>query len=152
MRGPFFLLENPIRLSNRQQPAKPSVSRAILGIAEEIGRAVHESQAATDDELHVQLAGGKVSAHDAGKRVAVRDGDGGKAEFGGADDEFVRMRGAFQEGEVRRHLQFGIARLGFALAAGLAVVPETPQALSGTLKGKDAMLFAIPDTGKPVPG
>jgi len=45
-----------------------------------------------------------VSAHDAGKRVAVGNGDGGKAEFGGADDEFVRMRGAFQEGEVRRHL------------------------------------------------
>ncbi len=108
MRG--LPLKNPVRLSNRQQPAKPSISRAVLGVAEEIGRAVHEGQAAADDQLHVQFAGGKVGAHGAGKRVAVGDGDGGKAEFGGADGEFVRMRGSFQKGEVRRHLQFGVAR------------------------------------------
>ena len=106
MRG--LLLKNPVRLSNRQQPAKPSISRAVLGVAQEIGRAVHEGQAAADDQFHVQFAGRKVSAHDAGKRVAVGYGDGGKAEFGGADDEFVRMRGSFQKGEIGRHLQFGV--------------------------------------------
>ena len=127
MRG--LSLKNPVRLSNRQQPAKPSISRAVLGVAQEIGRTVHESQAAADDQLHVQFAGRKVSAHDAGKRVAVGDGDGGKAEFGGADDEFVRMRGPFQKGEVRRHLQFGIthwARHARLSSAGDA--DRTPEA------------------------
>ncbi len=102
--------ENPIRFADGQQPAEPAIGRTVLRIAEQIRRAILESQAAANDQLHVQFACGKVRAHDPGKRVAVRDRNGGKAEVGGVDDEFVRVRGPFQKGKVGCYLQLGVMR------------------------------------------
>ena len=50
-----------------------------------------------------------VRAHDAGDRVFIRDGQRAEAEKGGAVDVFLRVRGAGQEGEVRRDGKLGEA-------------------------------------------
>ena len=54
------------------------------------------------------LLGFVVSAHHAGKRIAVGDADGGKPEFIGARHHFLRMRGAAQEGKIGGDGQFGV--------------------------------------------
>ena len=41
-----------------------------------------------------------MAAHDAGERVAVGDRDAGKAELARPAHQFLRMRGAAQEGEI----------------------------------------------------
>ena len=50
---------------------------------------------------------GHVRPHRAGYGALVGDGDGGVAEIVGALDEFLRVRCAAQEGEVRDRVQFG---------------------------------------------
>ena len=53
---------------------------------------------------------GHVRPHRAGHGTLVGDGDGGVAEIVRALDEFLRVRGAAQEGEVRDRVQFGERR------------------------------------------
>jgi hypothetical protein len=52
-----------------------------------------------------------VRAHNAGERVAVGYTDPGEAEFGGARDHLLGMRGSAQKGKIRRRRQFGESRL-----------------------------------------
>ena len=110
MRGDFpFLLKNPVRFPNREQPAKPAIGRAVLRIAEEVRRAVLKGKAAAHDQLHIQLARSQVRPHHPGKRVPVRDGEGGKAKLFSPDYQLMGVRASFQKGEIRRYLQLGIA-------------------------------------------
>ena len=51
-------------------------------------------------------------AHHARQRIAIGDGDGVQAQFGGAQDQFLGMRGAGQKGEVRGDAKLGVIGRG----------------------------------------
>ena len=75
-----------------------------------------EVEFGADDEVDAVAVffarlGGHVRPHRAGHGTLVGDGDGGVAEIVRALDEFLRVRGAAQEGEVRDRVQFGERRL-----------------------------------------
>ena len=104
---PAFALRSPA-FAERQQPAQAAIGRAVGRIAEQAGR-VGEVEARADDEAQPGLFGGRMGAHDTGERIAVGDRDGAVAQFERPGNQFLGMRGAFQEAEIARHLQFGIA-------------------------------------------
>lgn len=95
-------------LAERQQPAEAGIRRSVGRIDEDRGT-VREVEPASDDEADTGGPGGFVGAHDARQRVAVDDGKRLDAERGGAREELLRRRRATQEGEIRRHLQLGVA-------------------------------------------
>ena len=55
-----------------------------------------------------QFLQGREGPDDPGHRLAVGDGDGGKAKLGRAGDKLFGMRSTGQEGEVRGDAQLGI--------------------------------------------
>ena len=96
-------------LPERQQAREAAIGGAVARQAQE-ARAVLQIETRPDDELQPDLLGGEVRAHDAGKRVAVGDGERGQAQRLRLRDELLAMRGAAQEREVGRDLQLGVAR------------------------------------------
>ncbi len=64
---------------------------------------------AADDRRDLVRAGGARESDRAVEAVAIGQGDRRKFQLGGARDQFFGMRGAFQKGEVRPGMQFGIA-------------------------------------------
>ena len=95
-----------------QQAAEPAVGGAVLGVGEEVGRAVGEDEAGADE--HAQAARGllvvaqeEVRAHDAGERVAVGDADAVEPQRDRLRDKLFGVRGATQEREVRGDAEFG---------------------------------------------
>ena len=103
-------------LAERQQPAEPGIGRAVGRIDEHRG-AVGEVEPAADDEADAGRLGRLVGAHDPGQRIAVDDGQRLDAERGGLLEQLLGRGRAAQEGEMRGHLQLGIAR---------AAHPNTP--------------------------
>jgi hypothetical protein len=65
-------------LAQREQPGKTAVSFAVARQAQQ-ARAVLQIEPCADDELEPHLLGRDVRTHDAGKRVAVGDGERGEA-------------------------------------------------------------------------
>ncbi len=77
------LLDIGAHLAAGEQLTQPAVSRAVTGIDQDVGRAVHEDDARADQQLRlvldfriVQLGEG---AHHAGQRIVIGNADGGKA-------------------------------------------------------------------------
>ena len=58
-----------------------------------------------------------MAADDAGQRVAVGDGDAGKAETGRGEGHLFRMRGAAQEREIGGDGEFGEGGHGVTVRA-----------------------------------
>ena len=84
-----------------------------MRIGENVGRAVAEDEPGADDEAEVAgallvLAQEHMRAHDSGERIAVGDAEAGKAERDRLRDQFLRMRGAAQEGEIGGDGEFRI--------------------------------------------
>ena len=96
-----------LEIARSDEAAEPAIGGAIGRIGQHF-EAVTGDQPRADEELDVALARFVVSAHHAGKRIAVGDADGGKPEFVGARHHFLGMRGAAQEGKVSRDREFGI--------------------------------------------
>ncbi|HEX9660198.1 MAG TPA: hypothetical protein VGA18_07845 [Rhodothermales bacterium] len=65
-----------------------------------------------DDEPYPAGLGGAVHADDPGEGVAVGDGEGFVAQFGGPLDELLGMRGPAKEGEVAFATKLGVAARG----------------------------------------
>ena len=96
-----------LEIARSDEAAEPAIGGAVGRIGQHF-KAVGSDQPRADEELDVALARFVVSAHHAGKRIAVGDADGGQAEFVGARHHFLGMRGAAQEGKVSRDREFGI--------------------------------------------
>ena len=101
-------------LAQRQKPREPAVRCPIGGIGEK-ARSVHEIEPAADEKAYPGRLRRGVRAHDPGQRVAVGERDGLTPQRLRLHDKLVRMRAAAEEGEVRGHLQFGIAGHGASL-------------------------------------
>ncbi len=78
------------------------------GGVEEDGRGVLGDDLGADEQLQVRLFGCAVHSHGAGDRVAIGDGQGVVAEFGGALDQFVGMRRPAEKGEVGFAVELGV--------------------------------------------
>ena len=110
-----------------EETRQPSPCGAVLRIGEDVRRAVGEDETCANGEpqrrqfdaflsfafnMLVPFLKRAVGAHDARHAVAVRDADTGQAECQSLQDEFLRMRGAAQEGEVCRDGKLGISVRG----------------------------------------
>ena len=94
--------------AKRDQGGEIAVAVAVLRKHDEL-RAIGEPEFAADQQLEADLLGCDVGTHDAGERALIGDRQRGVAEFGGAHDQFLRVRGAAQEAEVGNAMQFGVA-------------------------------------------
>ena len=90
-----------------EQPAEAAIGGAVGWPGEDVGGLVTKGEAAADGVAEPGLLGGEMAAHDAGKRVAVGDGDAGKAQPGRGEGQLLRMRAAVQEGEIGGDGEFG---------------------------------------------
>jgi hypothetical protein len=63
-----------------------------------------------DEQLQARLLRRHVRPDDAGQAVKVRDRERGIAQFGGALDQLVGVRGALQKRKVRAAVQLGVDR------------------------------------------
>ncbi len=95
-------------LADGEETREATIGGAIGGKTKQAG-AVAEIEAAGGDEADADHLGRLVGAHDAGKRIAVGDGEGPMAERGGGHRQLLGMRGAAQEGEIAGDLQLGVA-------------------------------------------
>ena len=93
--------------AERDQRGEVAVAVAVLRKDDEFG-AISEPEFAADKQFESNLLGGYVGAHDAGERAFVGDCQRAVAEFGGAHDQFLRVRGAAQEAEVAYAVKFGV--------------------------------------------
>ena len=102
------------QLSRAQQATETAIGFAIRRIGENVRRAIHEDETATDELLRDRLAfllqffKRGIHAHDAGQCVAVGDADGGIAQQRRRMRELPGMRGTAQEREIRRDADFRI--------------------------------------------
>jgi len=96
-----------LQLADAQQAGQPGIGGAI-GRIQQHGRAAGKIEAAADDQADAGFLGALVGADDAGKGVAVGDGDRLHAQDGGACDQFLDLRGAAQEAVVGGDLEFGV--------------------------------------------
>ena len=65
------------RLTERKKPRQTAIGLTILREAQQ-ARAILQIKTRADNELEAQLLGNHMRAHDASKRIAIRDGDGGQ--------------------------------------------------------------------------
>jgi hypothetical protein len=94
-----FALVRPA-LAERQKPAETAIGRAVLRIDEQARRILEIEAGADYEPKPLELLGilcSNVSAHDTGKRVAIRHCDGRKPEHLRLRDKFLGMRGAAQK-------------------------------------------------------
>ena len=94
-----FALLRPA-LAERQKPAETAISRAVLRIDEQARRVLKIEAGADHHPQPPNLLGilrSNVGAHDAGKRVAIRDCNGRKPEHLCLRDKLLGMRGAAQK-------------------------------------------------------
>ncbi len=93
--------------AERDEPGQAAVGGAI-GRPENQRRHLLRRDLRADDEFHAKLLGGHVGADHAGQAVAIGHRHGRIAQLGGAIHQFLRMRRAFEEGEVRLGVKFGV--------------------------------------------
>ena len=101
----FAFLRAP--LPERQETAEPAVRLAVLRVAEK-AQTILEIEPCADDEAEARLLGCKMRAHGTRQRVAVADRDGLEPQHFCLRHKLLRVRSSAQEGEVARHLQFGV--------------------------------------------
>ena len=93
--------------AERDEPRQAAVGGAV-GRPEDQRRGIGRRDFRADDELHAELFGGHVGADDSGQAVSIGHRDGRVAQFGGAIYQFLRVRSAFEEGEVRFGVKLGV--------------------------------------------
>ena len=100
-------------LAPGQKLAQPAIGGAIARIDENVGRAVDEDDARTDQQLwlvqHLVIVELIPGAHHAGERVVIGNADHGNAELAGLMHIGARIRAAAQEREVRGDADLGIS-------------------------------------------
>ena len=98
------------QIAEREQAAEPAPAGAIAWIDEDVGRAVgeHQPRARVIAQGQILLALGQMRAHHAGHRIAIAKSKAGKAEMGRLHHQFLGMRGAAQEGEIRGDGEFEV--------------------------------------------
>ncbi len=101
------------------QPAQALVAGQGFGQQHQLG-AVLDLYFAADDQRQAGVAGRLPGAHDAGQRAFVGDRQRAVAVPCGAFEQFLCMRGAALEAEVRQAMQFGV--VGQCRARGRGVV------------------------------
>ena len=93
------------------QAGQTAVGGAVGGPQDD-RRGVDQCDLGADQQFQADLLRGAVCPHYAGQAVAVGDGQRRVAQLGGTLHEFVGMRSALQEREVRLAMQFCIPRSG----------------------------------------
>ena len=73
-------------------------------------RAVGEAELGADDQLEAMLARREMRPHHAGERALVGERESPVAQRRCASDQFLGMRGAALEGEIRQAVQLGVVR------------------------------------------
>ena len=99
------------QFSRTQQPAEAAIGGAVGGVSENVGRAVNEDKARANQQfwpVFFDCLQRRIGAHDTGQGVAVGNADGGKPALCRRFHKLPGMRGAAQEGIIRRHGDFGI--------------------------------------------
>ena len=76
----------------------------------------------------------RMGPHHPGQRIAVGDGDGGKAQFGGAGDQFLGVGGPGEEGEIGGHAELGIRGGVAPVATPIRSGPRLPQSIWAKMK------------------
>ena len=121
----FFGLE----IAGGEQAAEPTVGRSVGRIGQHL-EAVDGNKPHADDELDIVLSRFVVSAHYAGKRIAIGNADGEQIKGCGGGDHLVRMRGAAQERKVRGDSEFGVDAHEFSRQSRKQPVHEPVRLLS----------------------
>ena len=137
----FALFGLVAQIGLRQHAAQIPPAGAVPRIGEDVGRAVREDEAAAGmiGQMHRPEGSCRVvlvldpdefrcapGAHRAGDRVAVGQSHAGMAVKAGGDDQFLRPRGAAQEGEIRLRAELDVSRLGRRIAGRLRLHAKTP--------------------------
>ena len=94
-------------ITEGEQPAKPAVGGTVGRPGEDVRCSVTKHQTASDRIGEAGFPGRQMAAHDSGQGVAVAHRDAGKAQPRGLEGQFLRVRGAAQEREIRGDGQFG---------------------------------------------
>ena len=93
--------------AKRDQLDQTPIGGAISRITEDAGSGA-KIQSRADDKADAGLLGGVMGAHDAGKAVAVGNGEGRIAQRMRRHHQLVRMRAALKEAEIGGDLEFGV--------------------------------------------
>ena len=120
--------------SASNQTRQPSVRRPI-GRPEDNRRGVDGRDLGADHELQPRLFGRHVRPNHPGQTVAIGNRQCRVTQLCSPTDQLIRMRGAFEEGEVRFDMQSGVThqrhRLGVSFGdLGLVGDPPSPGRLS----------------------
>ena len=107
-------------LAKRNQAAQAAISFSVCWEAEKTW-GVLKIEPRTDNETQPRILRRNVCAHDAGKRVAIRNCDGRKPQRLRLCDQFLAVRGAAQKREVGGDLKFGVLHLTLQFSARLAM-------------------------------
>ncbi len=107
------LADAPVAEGEQPAEAAPglAVHRVGDGLEPLLGDEAHPRQDPDRGALRFEGAGRRVRAHHTGHGVAVGDADGLEAVGSRLRDEFLRVRGAVQEGEVRGDGELGVREL-----------------------------------------
>ena len=95
----------------RDQPRETAIGGPVGGEGEQALAAV-EVEPGADHDAKAEFLRLGMSAHHAGQRIAVGDGDGGVLEQRRLGDEFFRQGGAFEKREGCAHMKLGIGAHG----------------------------------------
>ena len=93
------------------QARKPRVGGAV-GREQHNRGSIERREFGADQQVQLMLLRGHVGPHDAGQRVAVGDGQGRVAEFGGTLHQLFGVRRAAEKREVGEAVEFGVSRGG----------------------------------------
>ena len=118
MRQQVVELQNALALlgaqiAEREQAREPAPAGAVARVGEDVGRAVgeHQPRARVIAQRQILLALGQMRAHHAGDRIAVAEAEAGQARLGRLHHQFLGVRGAAQEGEIRGGGEFEVTHL-----------------------------------------
>ena len=102
----FPLLRPPP--ADGEQPRQTTVACAI-GRPQNDARGVDRRHLRPDDQLDPRVFRGPMRAHDSGDAFAVGHRQRGVSQGRRRLDQFLRMGGSFEEGEIRSAVQFSVA-------------------------------------------
>ena len=91
-----------LEIAGGDDTAEPFISGAIGRIGQHL-EAIDGHQPCADEKLYFSFFGFVVSAHHAGKRVAVGNADSGKLKAIGSGHHLLRVRSPAQEGKISCH-------------------------------------------------
>ena len=95
-------------LAQGEQAGEAGIGRLVLRETQQAD-SVLQIQPGADQQLDPGPFGRAVGPDDPGQRVAVGHADRAVTQFRRPHDQFLRVRAAAQEAEIRRRLQFGIS-------------------------------------------